>query len=73
MDDTRTKKAQDTRPYEQEATDLAAAIRKLATDPKALDDMESYLSYHFANWLQMWCQRPKDMVHEFQRFAKADN
>jgi hypothetical protein len=58
------------RTYETEAAQIAEAIRNLAANPSSLDNLESYLSYHFGEWLTKWASTPEDMACEFKEFAK---
>ena len=48
---------------------LCEAIRKLAESPAALDNFESYLSYHFGGWFDKWANYPRGLVDELERFA----
>lgn len=48
---------------------LCEAIRKFAESPAALDNFETYLSYHFGSWFDKWASDPRGLVGEFERFA----
>lgn len=39
---------------EKAAADFCAAIKEIASKPENLDNLESYLSAHFAAWLQKY-------------------
>ena len=51
------------------ASRLANAIRKMASHDDALNNFESYLSYHFAEWLEKYANTPAGLVGEFESFA----
>ena len=56
------------RLYEAEAASVYCSIKKLAESEEALSNLESYLSMHFAKWLQ-WANTPERMVAELHHFA----
>ena len=56
------------RPYEAEAASVYCSIKKLAENEEALSNLESYLSMHFANWLQ-WANTPEHFAEELHNFA----
>ena len=49
---------------------FCAAIRKLAARPANLDNMETYLSRHFAEWLTKYARTPEELTAEMQNFAE---
>ena len=49
------------RRFENEAAEVANAIRHFAQHPDALDDFESYLSISFDKWLEKF--------HDVKRFV----
>ena len=51
------------------AENFAAAIKKLAADQNALDNFESYLSYHFDEWMERYAFSPAGLVSEMVSFA----
>jgi len=57
------------RPFESEAASVYCSIRKLAENPDALDNFESYLSMHFDAWLKKYAANPASMAAELHRFA----
>lgn len=60
MSDNRQKKA---------AADFCAAIREIANKPDNLDNLESYLSSHFSEWLEKYARTPDEMACEMKEFA----
>jgi len=54
------------------ARKLCDAIRKFADSPEALDNFESYLSYHFAAWLKRFANNPQAIAGEFEHFANME-
>lgn len=56
----------------QAASDFIAAIKEIATKPKNLDNLESYLSLHFVKWLEKYANTPEDIATEMKNFAKMD-
>lgn len=58
--------------YSAAATSVAQSIRELASKPENLDNLECYLSMHFAAWLDKYAATPEDMAAELRDFAKMD-
>lgn len=56
--------------YEKAAADFVAAIREIAGNPENLDNLESYLSAHFAAWLEKYASTPDEMACEMKEFAR---
>jgi len=56
-------------PHEEEAKRFCAAIKKLAENPSSLDNMESYLSRHFAVWMKLYANCPENICGELENFA----
>ena len=54
------------------AEDFVNAIKTIANKPENLDNLESYLSYHFAEWLEKYANTPEDMAAEMREFAEID-
>lgn len=52
------------------AADFVAAIREIASKPENLDNLESYLSTHFAAWLEKYASTPEEMACEMKEFAR---
>lgn len=54
---------------EEYARQFCKAIKTLAEKPANLDNLESYLSKHFNEWLRKFASTPKNMVAEMKAFA----
>lgn len=54
------------------AADFVNAIKTIANKPENLDNLESYLCYHFAEWLEKYANTPEDMAAEMREFAEID-
>ena len=54
------------------AADFVNAIKTIANKPENLDNLESYLYYHFAEWLEKYANTPEDMAAEMREFAELD-
>lgn len=52
-----------------EARAFCDAIRTLAANTEALDNLESYLSYHFRAWIKNHASTPDDITEELKYFA----
>lgn len=57
------------RPYELESASVYCSIKKLSDSPAALDNLENYLSMHFAKWLEKWANTPESFASELHNFA----
>lgn len=55
--------------YEKAAAQFCAAIQTLANKPENLENLEHYLSYHFAAWLEKYANTPEGMTAEMLEFA----
>lgn len=55
--------------YEQAAKNFCNAIRKFAESEDALNNMESYLSYNFAEWIKRYANTPASLAEEMRNFA----
>ena len=58
--------------YTVEAAQFCNAIRELANKPENLQNLESYLGYHFDKWLEKYASTPEDMAAEMSIFAQMD-
>lgn len=58
--------------YDTTAAEFAAAIKILAGKPGNLDNLEHYLSYHFAAWLDQFANTPETITAELKAFAEMD-
>ena len=60
------------RKYEQTAKQFCEALRTIAGKPENLDNLESYLSYHFAEWMNKYANTPENITAELKNFADMD-
>ena len=58
--------------HDQTAAQFAAAIKTLAEKPENLDNLEHYLSQHFAAWLDKFASTPENITAELQAFAEMN-
>ena len=58
--------------YTVEAVQFCDAIRELANKPENLQNLESYLEYHFETWLEKYANTPDGMAAEISEFAKME-
>ena len=54
------------------AADFVNAIKTIANKPENLDNLESYLSYHFSEWLEKYANTPEDMAAEMREFSEME-
>ena len=52
------------------AQEFCSAIRNLADDEEALNNFESYLSYHFDTWLKEFASTPEGLTSELKCFSE---
>lgn len=57
------------RKHEQTAKQFCNALRAIAEKPENLDNLESYLSYHFAEWMNKHANTPENITAELKNFA----
>ena len=57
------------RKYDKTAAQFCEAIKTLASKPENLENLEHYLSYHFAVWLEMYANTPETITCEMHEFA----
>lgn len=57
---------------EKAATAFIAAIKEIAAKPENLENLKSYLSFHFPEWLSKHASTPEGMAEEMAQFAKMD-
>ena len=57
---------------EQIAHQFIEAIKTIAGKPENLDNLESYLSYHFAEWINKYANTPENITAELKSFADMD-
>lgn len=60
------------RPYKEEAAIFTKAIKDIASKPDNLDNIESYLSIHFATWLEKFANTPENIAGELKSFAEMN-
>ena len=61
------------RKYEnQAAADFVEAIKLIAAKPDNLDNLESYLSRHFSEWISKWANSPAGLAEEMKEFAEME-
>ena len=48
------------------------AIRTMAEKPENIDNLESYLIYHFTTWLEKYGNCPEDFAMEMKMFAEME-
>lgn len=53
--------------YEVLAKQFCDALR--AFDDEHIDNLESYLSHHFPEWMEKYASNPADLVCEMREFA----
>lgn len=56
----------------QAAADFIEAIKLIATKPDNLNNLESYLSQHFPEWVKKWANSPEDLAAEMKEFARME-
>lgn len=54
------------------AADFVNAIKTIANKPENLDNLESYLSYHFSEWLKKYANTHEDIAAEMREFAEME-
>ncbi len=57
------------RKHEKAAAQFCEYIRILASKPENLENLEYYLSRHFAAWLEKYANTPEGMAAEMREFA----
>ena len=58
--------------YTFEAAQFCNAIRELANKPENLQNLESYLEWHFDKWMEKYASTPDDMATEMSNFAQME-
>lgn len=58
--------------YTIEAEKFCDAIRELASKPENLQNLESYLEWHFDKWMEKYASTPDDMAAEMSEFAQME-
>ena len=58
--------------YLNEATRLAEAIKKIASNPDTLDNFESYVAIHGDDWFSAYVTDLNGLVSEFEQFSNIE-
>ena len=58
--------------FENESAVFCNAIKRLAENPDSLENLESYLSYHFQSWLEKFADKPENIAAELAAFAEME-
>ena len=72
MNGVSCKVAYDRDKIEKAAADFTAAIKEIASKPQNLENLESYLSQHFPEWLSKYANSPENIAAEMRDFAKRE-
>ena len=48
------------------------AIKDLASKPENLENLNSYLSFHFSTWLEKWASTPEGLAEELKMFSTME-
>ena len=57
----------------QSADIFTQAIKDLASKPENLENLNSYLSFHFSTWLEKWANTPEGLAEEMKNFANLQS
>ena len=57
---------------EQTAKQFCEALQTIAGKPQNLENLESYLSYHFAEWMNKYANTPENITAELKNFADME-
>ena len=60
------------RKHEQTAREFCKALRTIAGKPENLENLEFYLSYHFAEWMNKYANTPENIAAELKLFAEME-
>ena len=58
--------------YTVEAAQFCNAIRELANKPENLQNLESYLEWHFDSWMKKYASTPDCIAAEMSNFAQME-
>ena len=58
--------------YVVEAAQFCDAIRELANKPENLQNLESYLEWHFDKWMEKYANTPDGIAAEMSSFAQME-
>lgn len=56
--------------YARIAAGFISAIKEIASKPENLDNLESYLSCCFPEWLEKYANTPENIADEMKQFAE---
>ena len=48
------------------------AIKTIAEKPQNLDNLESYLTWHFPEWIEKFANTPENLTAELKHFAEME-
>ena len=51
------------------AAQFCECIREIAQKPENLENLEAYLSRHFAEWMKKYANTPETLVCEMREFS----
>lgn len=51
---------------------FVCAIKTIAAKPENLDNLQCYLTQHFAVWLDRWANTPEALAAEMRGFANME-
>jgi hypothetical protein len=57
---------------EQNAKIFIEAIKTITLKSDNLDNLETYLSYHFTEWLEKFADTPVKLAYELKHFAEME-
>ena len=60
------------RKHEQTAKQFCEALQTIAGKPENLENLENYLSYHFAEWMNKYANTPENISAELKNFADME-
>ena len=58
--------------YTVEAAQFCNAIRELANKSENLQNLESYLEWHFDKWMEKYASTPDGIAAEMSNFAQME-
>ena len=54
------------------AKEFIKVIKAIASKEENLENLESYLSYHFETWMQKYANTPEGLIYELRAFAEME-
>ena len=52
---------------------LITALKRFSENPGAIDNLESYLNYHFETWAAKYANTPGNFISELSEFSKIES